>query len=234
VADVTYRDKRGKKLPRVTTIIGQMNKPALLYSAVKLMKDGKDHEVEWGIKRDAGTWCHHLIGLHLGREDEAPEVVHEESLALGAAAFDNWKRWWQRFNAEHDVTLVAVEEPIACDLMGVGGTPDLIARVNGCLRVFDWKTASKPAIYPEAVLQVAAYMEMYTTNNHGRLGLEGIAAEGQVVCIPTLAFADVVTTEVFQTNDTAPAINAFEKLLLLHQHMVGVRKLAKVKKEVEE
>jgi hypothetical protein len=222
-ANPGYKNKAGKRVPRVTTILNQMHKPALLPAAVKLERAGTDHEKAWAIRRDAGSWCHWLIGEHLGAADDTPDVG-EESRELGACAFENWLVWWDDLCEHETVKIVAVEEGLVSEEMQVGGTPDLVAWIDGNLYLLDWKTASTPRVYEAAAIQTACYAEMWNEVRGEEIGRIDYTL---VVSIPTAPFRSVVTSDGWGPLDRKPAFNVFKSLRDMHTGMAAVRKMVK-------
>ena len=56
-----YKNSKGELLPGVTTIIGQLDKPALVQWAWKLGKEGKDWREERDSAGDIGTLVHEAV-----------------------------------------------------------------------------------------------------------------------------------------------------------------------------
>jgi hypothetical protein len=153
-------------VPGVTTILGCINKPALMPWAVKMTRDywlealksgrtdhDKIHKESWNAHKkfskaaaDIGSNVHAyaeaaLKGLPL------PELLTDEA-KRGAEAFHKWQ------NA-HKIKLLASERRIFSLEHFYAGTADLIAEIDGEYCVGDFKTSS--GIYPEMRLQTAAY-----------------------------------------------------------------------------
>lgn len=161
-----YTNPDGERLPGVTTIIGMLDKPALVGWAGKLCAQaGWDaakrnepvprwNEVCYG-KRDAaaadGTTAHDLFERYLLGED-----VQRNGETDGAwRAFENARNWKAGLAIEFEVW--PHERPLIDLTLGFGGTPDAIARHAGGVSLADWKTGGT---YPEHLIQLAAYRHL--------------------------------------------------------------------------
>lgn len=160
----------GKSVPGVTTLLGVLNKPALVKWSAKAVAqyvaDNPDgvatlremgvgpmvaalKEVPWQQTKDAadrGTAFHDYaeqIVIH-GTEVEVPE----SKVPLVESALDFMEKW--------DIRPVLVEAAVASREHWYAGKLDLIADHNhGPRAIFDWKSGK--AIYPEAAFQLNAY-----------------------------------------------------------------------------
>lgn len=170
-----YKHK-GRKLPSVTTITGQLDKPALVpwaancvadYILDNICDDGncpyKAEELYPIIEASRKNWrkvsakalgigsaLHAAIEHYLktGQEPQAPE----DQVLSAFLAFLEWKD-------EHKLEPIKTEHTVYADLYA--GTTDLIAMLDKKKYIIDFKTysessSSKPP-YPEAKYQVAAY-----------------------------------------------------------------------------
>jgi len=156
----------GKKLPSVTTITGQMDKPALVYWAANCTADyiiERLHEdpnvdvlehVEAARKNfrkvsakamDIGSAVHAAIEhwLKTGQEPQAPS---DEVLSAFLAFLEWLDRWesWQTIKTEHSLYADRY-----------AGTCDWIVTLDGKKFVIDFKTAK--GVYPEYAWQIAGY-----------------------------------------------------------------------------
>lgn len=67
-----YKTADGKRVPSVTTILGILNKPALLDWAWRMGCEGQDYKAVRDNAGDIGTLAHYLILCHL--KGEKPET----------------------------------------------------------------------------------------------------------------------------------------------------------------
>lgn len=171
------------RLWSVTTLIGALDKPALIYwSAEQTALAAVEHHDAWrGIEESSGTaeavkW---LTGarfrtprgqrtaadlgtaVHAACEEYAltgrrPEVDAEVSPFL-----DQFDKWLHEFQPEYQATEVAIYHPG----YGYAGTCDCFLTIDGVRFIGDYKSTRKatdkqgrPApAYPEVALQLAAY-----------------------------------------------------------------------------
>ena len=175
-----YKDADGRKVPGVTTIIGETlgwNKNQLMRWAARKERAGISHEAERDEKAAIGTATHAVIETFLSEAstlhgaavgDPAQEqriqgimvrainqIVHtvpEWNQAKVMRACVGWANWY----GHHPGELIAIEPHLVSTKHGFGGTPDLVCRDNeGKLIIVDWKTSA--GIWPETAIQLAAY-----------------------------------------------------------------------------
>ena len=164
----------GTKLPSVTTILGIVDKPALVpwanaqgREAVEeelaprvgdtLTRPMLDHALEqakarpWRAKKEAadfGSETHRIIeGLLVGT---APHIPSRQSQAIR-----NFQAW-QNLN---NITLELTEVSVYSVEHGYAGTFDAMGWIDGLPVVCDWKTSK--GLYMETALQLAAYAHAF-------------------------------------------------------------------------
>lgn len=156
--------------PSVTTILNNINKPALVnWAALEVAKYAYTERDTWHkldepaavdlLKRapyrdsrkkmDVGTAVHIAVDAHLKRDTGEPPVVTDlDLLPYIAGAI--------RFLDDHVQRIVRSEATLVNLTYRYAGTCDLVAKLkNGALAVIDWKTGKR--LYPEVALQLAAY-----------------------------------------------------------------------------
>jgi hypothetical protein len=113
--------------------------------------------VEWTLKKE--------MGVAPGKQPilEEPEAQ---------AAFAEWVKWRDGV----DLAPGYLEMKVYSLRHGYAGTLDLFGYVDGHLAVVDWKTGK--GIYPEALLQNAAYREALVELGHD------VPELGVIVCLP--------------------------------------------------
>ena len=156
-----YRDKTGKKVPGTTTMIGRFKDSGGLiwwaFAQGKLAERGiidnlYDKRDEAG---DLGTQAHELVELHINGmtiEDGYPEKAMQ--------GFENYLQWEQN----NRITIVAQEMELVSEEYKFGGCPDAIgidSQDRVCL--LDWKTSN--GVYPDYLIQMAAYKQLWEENN---------------------------------------------------------------------
>jgi hypothetical protein len=155
-----YKNKDGKRIPSVTTVLNILNKPALLSWAWQCGCDGLDYRKVRDDAADVGTLAHYLILCHLKNEspdltEYAPDVIQRAENAL----IQYWD--WEK---ENPVTPLLIEEPLISEMYQYGGTIDCLAQLNGELILIDHKTSK--AIYKEMFYQLAAYRQLLKENGY--------------------------------------------------------------------
>lgn len=162
-----YRNKAGDKLPGVTTICGLLAKPALIPWAYK---SGREHErLEMQGKpapkhlydvvdkaAEIGTLAHACCEQLIkgGPAVEIPDDC-KEKVGKAVQAFQDWR-------SQAGVAFAAVEVPLVSETYQYGGTLDFICEIQGRLCLGDFKTSG--GVYPEMLLQLAAYQQLWNEN----------------------------------------------------------------------
>lgn len=154
-----YRNDAGKRVPSVTTILGLLDKPGLLYWAWECGVNGLDYRKERDKAGDIGTLAHYLIeckirGLTPDTASYSQEYI--DKAMNGLSAFERWARTVGGVEEMISLT-VAIEEQMTCDTFG--GTADWIVRHKGKIMLIDFKTSKK--IYKEMSYQLAAYQYLW-------------------------------------------------------------------------
>ena len=153
-AHTTYPLLDGTLVPGVTTILGVLNKPALVPWANKLGLQGIDSSKYVDEKAAIGTLAHQMIADHL--RGEITDTNEYSKLQIDQAenallSFFEWEK-------THHIEPVLVESPLVSERYRFGGTVDCIGLMDGELWLGDVKTSS--GIFPEMLIQVAAYTRL--------------------------------------------------------------------------
>lgn len=164
-----YRNKDGKRVPGVTTIIGRFkDSGGLMWWAfdqgqacergeISSLYDKRDEAAE------AGTLAHSMVEAHIRSEpmpntdSYPPEIVKQAT-----QGFENFLRWQDTTKME----IVEQELALVSETYQFGGCPDAIM-VRGELSMGDWKTSSSGP-YVDWLLQLAAYGILWRENFPGR------------------------------------------------------------------
>ena len=150
----------GERVPSVTTILGILNKPALLNWAWKCGLDGEDYKKIRDKAAGIGTIAHEMVEKYLLKEPFDPSEYSQADLEKAEKAFSAFLDWEKAYKIVPEI----VEGTIVSEQYKVGGTCDLVANTENGLILVDLKTSS--GIYPEMRLQVAAYAQMLIENGH--------------------------------------------------------------------
>jgi len=193
-----YKNLGGDRVPGVTTVLGMLNKPALLKWAWQMGKDGKELEAVRQGAADIGTVAHalceaYLRGMALDSSNITPEV-----LSRAETGFLRFLDFWDR----EGLKVVAVELVMVSEMMQVGGTLDVLAeRPDGRLVVVDLKTSK--GIYDEMLVQVATYAAMFE---------EGSQRKVDDVYVVRIGKEDADDLEIRQVAQRAERVAAFTAL----------------------
>jgi hypothetical protein len=155
-----YTNSKGVRLPGVTTVIGLLDKPALIRWAYNLGRAGEDMYKTKDLAADMGTCTHYLLECFLIGEE--PDLDHFTPFCQREAGrlFANFKKWHKR---QGEMETLGSEIQMVSENWQFGGTIDWVARHYGETTLFDFKTST--GIYLEARLQMAAYWAMWDENH---------------------------------------------------------------------
>ena len=155
-----YRTKDGTRVPGVTTILGVLNKPALVPWANNLGLQGIKVREYVDDKAACGTLAHQMIADHLRKvatdtsDYTAKQIDQAENSVL--SYFE-----WEKGKA---IIPILVETPFVSPVKRFGGTIDCLALVNDVLTLIDFKTSK--GIFDEMIYQVSAYDELLLENGY--------------------------------------------------------------------
>jgi len=149
-----YRGADGERLPSVTTVLGILQKPALLEWAWKLGMEGIDYKKVRDQTADIGKIAHYMIMCHFkGEEPDLSEYAPHDIDKAENCLIKFWD--WE---ASHHITPILIEQPLVDDIYRYGGTPDMLARVDGEITIVDYKTGK--GLYPEYYYQMGGYYRL--------------------------------------------------------------------------
>jgi len=149
-----YRLMDGTIVPGVTTIVGILNKPALVTWANKLGLEGIDVNKYVDKTAVIGTLAHYLVQCYLSNskpslDEYPPDVIDRAENSL--IKFWEWEK-------NHAIEPLKLEEQLVSEKHKYGGTIDCLCRLNGKLTLIDFKTGK--AIFDEMIIQVSAYRQL--------------------------------------------------------------------------
>lgn len=161
-----YFLKDGTKVPSVTTIGGRFkDSRALMIWANKEGLEGRNTRQKADEAAAIGSVVHTMVENHVKYGDTAPVTpssfhdLDSEGQAKAMSAFHAYRRWEENFK----VRMIATEIELVSERHRYGGCPDAIGWVGNQLCLIDWKTSS--GVYPEMLVQLAAYRELWNENN---------------------------------------------------------------------
>lgn len=156
-----YKNKAGKRVIGVTTAIGILNKPALLYWAWDLGCKGIDYRKYRDDKADIGTLTHYLILCDIKNEKADTADYTAKQINLAETCFLKYLEW----KKTKDIKILLSEKALVSEEFQYGGTFDLLAEIDGIKTLIDFKTGK--GIYDEMKIQLSAYMHLI--KEHGYL-----------------------------------------------------------------
>ncbi len=159
-----YKNAQGKRLPGVTTVIGQnlgWNKQQLMAWANREGQDGRYHYDSSQKAADIGTIAHAMVEADLkgGKWEDLVDLrdVDEDMIAQAEKAYSAWEEW----KSLVDFKLLESEIPLISEEYQVGGTID-IAVIQNKNAILDIKTSN--GVYEDHKIQLAAYGKLWNEN----------------------------------------------------------------------
>lgn len=159
-AHTVYKNKAGKRVPGVTTILGVMNKPALVYWSWDLGMQGIDYRKFKDDKAEIGTLAHELIRADLRGETLSVDDWSKNQIDQAEVCFKKYLEWKKR----HVIEPILVEQYLVSEQYQYGGSIDLYCLIDGVAELVDHKTSK--AIYGENGLQLAGYWHLLKENGY--------------------------------------------------------------------
>lgn len=178
-----YYNYKGRKLPSVTTITGQLDKPALIPWALKCMaqyieRDFQSFLATTNHNEESFILDYKELMDTLERAKKEYRTVAQDALDIGSAVHHAAENYlihgkeplapsdevtsgflaFLEWMDEHRVEVIKTEYTVYGRTFA--GTLDLLAMVDGVMTVVDFKTTKKPynnRPYPEWRWQTAAY-----------------------------------------------------------------------------
>jgi hypothetical protein len=155
-----YKTADGKRVPGVTTILGELNKPALIKWANDLGLDGIDSTKYVDASARVGTLAHYLVQCHLSKVEPDVSEYSQKEYDLAINSLFSFYEWIKG----KDITVIETEYKLVSEKYGYGGTCDLYCIIDDEYWLIDFKTGS--GVYQEMFFQLAAYWNLLTENNN--------------------------------------------------------------------
>lgn len=155
-----YYNKAGDMMPGVTTILGVLNKPALVPWANGLGLNGINVKDYVDVLALIGTIAHDMICCHVQNKPFQPNGHPADLIDKAENSFLKYLEWART----HKVEPILCEAPLVSERYGYGGTIDFYGLIDGVPTLKDYKTAK--AIWPEHLYQVAGYRQLLIENEH--------------------------------------------------------------------
>ena len=160
-----YKNKDGKRIPGVTTIIGRFkDSGGLLYWACEQGKAIERGEIsslydKRDAAADAGTLAHEMVEAYING-DSLPILPDTEIGKQAKQGFENYIEWADN----NRIKVIKQEMEMTSELYQFGGCPDAMGIDNqGRLCILDWKTSN--GVYPDYLIQLAAYRQLWIENH---------------------------------------------------------------------
>lgn len=158
-AHIRYRNIDNEIVPGVTTIIGLLNKPALVPWANKLGLQGIDCSKYTDDKAEIGSLAHAMIMADLKCEKTDTSDYSANQIAQAENCYLSWLEW----EKGKDIKPICVEVMLVSEEHQFGGTPDFFGSIDGSLVLGDYKTGG---VYKEAYIQTCAYRQLLIENGY--------------------------------------------------------------------
>jgi len=158
-AHTVYKLKDGTRVGGVTTIVGVLNKPALLDWANRIGLEGTEMKRYVDDKADIGTLAHDMVisklkGTDCDTSDYSANQIEQATWA--ANSFWNWAK-------DRKIKPLICETPLVSEKYCFGGTEDIYAEIDDARELLDLKSGS--GIYPEHITQVSGGYEILLEEN---------------------------------------------------------------------
>lgn len=161
-----YINAAGQKVPSVTTIIGNnlgWNKKLLLGWTRKMLNQGIDPIRIRDFAGEVGTVAHGLVEQYFTGEvfniyEYPADAVTNAQIAYGA---------FESFASTRELVMESSELPLVHEKLQYGGTIDWLGTMDGKFCLIDFKTST--GVYPDHLIQLAAYREIYGYNTQNLL-----------------------------------------------------------------
>ena len=159
MATQPYKDRSGRRIPSVTTIISRFkDSGGLLYWANQQGLEGKTLDESRSEVTTPGTIGHQMVEAHIHGQEYSPEQYPADLVAKARAAFAAYLTW-ERMTA---IAFRHTEVALTSERHRFGGTFDAIGMIGNELVMCDWKCAN--AVYADHLYQLAAYKILWEEN----------------------------------------------------------------------
>lgn len=153
-----YHTKDGTKVPSVTTVISRFKESGgLIHWAWNLGKEGKDYREERDKAADAGTIAHQAVDDFIHGRNTNPVFTDDDVGERAKRSYGAFLEWSQ----QTQLVVTHTEMPLISEKYRFGGTFDAIL-IQKRRAMGDWKTSN--SVYPEYLLQLAAYGKLWEEN----------------------------------------------------------------------
>lgn len=156
----TKQHPKGEIVVGVTTIVGILNKPALVPWANRIGLQGIDVKRYVDDKADIGTLAHALIiGELTGQKVDTSDYSQAQISAAENACLSFYA--WQK---KHKLTIYEAEKELVSERYRFGGRFDILGEIDSIIELLDLKTGS--GIWEEHYYQLGGYLLLLEENEH--------------------------------------------------------------------
>ena len=153
-AHTIYKLEDGTRIPGVTTVLGILDKPALVRWANNLGLQGIDSNKYRDEMGDIGTLAHKMILNYFNKVETDTGDYSKNQVELAENCLLSFWEW----ENGHEIEVIMAEKQLVSSEYGYGGTIDCFCKLDGQPTLLDFKTGK--AIYPEMFYQLAAYEQL--------------------------------------------------------------------------
>lgn len=162
-----FKNARGDRIPSVSTIVGQLDKPGLISWAHGLGLAGVQNlRTHRDAISKAGNLAHDLAipllsGIPVGETLREIQSEYEpEEIKLAGPILDRFNQWVGR----HNFSTILSEENFVSDEYQFGGRIDWYGELDDVLTLIDFKFSN--GLYSDGMIQVAAYHHLLTEGGY--------------------------------------------------------------------
>jgi len=203
-AHIRYELSDGTKVPGVTTVLGVLNKPALVKWANNLGLQGIDSSKYRDEMADIGTLAHQMIVDYFNKRETDTSDYSEKQIDLAENCLLSFWEW----EKGHKIEVIMAEAQLVSSQYGYGGTIDCFCKLDGQPTLLDFKTGK--AIYPDMFYQLAAYEQL-------------LAEAGQLIEVTRILRIGRDSDEGFEERSVGKLDQHFE----LFRHCLAIYNLKK-------
>lgn len=158
-AHTRYRNANNEIVPGVTTIVGLLDKPALVPAANKLGLQGIDSRKAWGNLAEIGTLGHAMVMDYLKGEETDTSDYSKEQIDKAENSYLSWLEWKKAKKIEP----IGIEVTLVSEKHQFGGCFDFLGTINDTLILADYKTGG---IWREHYIQLCGYYGLLLDNGY--------------------------------------------------------------------
>jgi len=202
-----YKNSDGKRVPGTTTIIGVLDKPALLAWANRIGLEGIEMSKYVDDLAEVGTLAHEMVKAHFTGEKVDTDEYSKKVIDRAENAMISFLSWVKGKNIEP----IYNEKILVSDKLGYGGTLDMYCKMNDKNYLIDFKTGS--GIYDDHFYQMAGYKILLEEQGH----------KVDAVLIVNIPRAESEKFQTEETSDMRQSERVFRLCLELYQAKKGTR-----------